>query len=287
MHILISGGYPNKDYYKQEEGYQFKEAFIKILDWDTATVVREMVYKSPPEHRASNNSILFKSGSVHKGEFIVPTDTEIVFVNINSLEINRIISLNCFTDLHHVTLNKNLLYIANTGIEAVQILDFHEEITNEYHLASSPTWKKLDKGSDLRFVSSTKPHYIHVNHVFFIDDEPWCTRLLKYDAISLNYPDRKINLRVGKGGPHDGLVSGDFIYFTLTGGYIVVVNKHSLKIDELINLNKISDGKAQLGWCRGLDVVDDTVFVGFTRIRNSLFSEYGSWILKNVKKLPA
>ena len=151
----------------------------------------------------------------------------------------------------------------------------------------SPTWKRLPSNTDLRFAGSTKPHEVHVNYVFFIGNEMWCTRFQQKDAISLTNPQRSIDLSVSEGKPHDGLVSGDFIFFTITDGYIVVVNKNTLKKEGVFNLNEISGKENQLGWCRGLCVSNGLIYVGFSCLRPSKFKEYGSWIIKGRRKLPA
>lgn len=286
MIFTISGAYPKKTKLKPKEGFRYGEAYIKLIDWESEKLINELDYKSPIEHRNISASHMFKAGSILNGTLIVPSSTEILFIELKNLNIIKTISLPSFSDLHHVTVREKIIYIANTGAECIQLMDFNGNILDEYHQATDPTWKQYEKGTDLRFIGSTKPHEIHLNHVFFINGEPWFTRFMQRDAIALHDSQKRIELGYSEGKPHDGLVTGDYVYFTLTDGHIVIVNKKSLKAEEVINLNKISNKKQQLGWCRGIEVINNEAFVGFSSIRKSNFVEYGKWITRG-KKLPA
>jgi hypothetical protein len=83
--------------------------------------------------------------------------------------------------------------------------------------------------------------------------------------------------------PHDGLVCGDRIYFTTVDGRIVIANRHSLSIDQIIDLNEIHrvrhNQDVLLGWCRGVLPLDERrLWVGFTRVRKTKFMENLLWI---------
>jgi hypothetical protein len=287
MKFLVSGANPKKNYFKEKEGFKYKEAFLILLDWERKKNQKVILYKSPEIHREKSATHMFKTGTLLGTTLIVPTCTEILFIDIKNFLIQKTISLPSFNDLHHVNILKDYLYIANTGAECIQVVNFEGRLLNEYPMAKNPTWKSFKEGTDLRFVGPTKPHETHINHVFFINEVPWVTRFQQRDAIALHDPSKKINLSFGNGKPHDGLVKGDFIYFTLTDGHIVIINKKTLKDEDIINLNSISENNLQLGWCRGIEVIDNNAFVGFSRIRKSKFRDYGSWILHGKKKLPA
>jgi len=109
----------------------------------------------------------------------------------------------------------------------------------------------------------------------------WVTRLSQKDAVCLTTPGKRINIEVQR--PHDGLVCGDKIYFTTVDGKIVIANRASLAIDEIIDLSEIHRVRHQedvlLGWCRGIFPVHDRkVWVGFTRVRKTKFTENILWI---------
>jgi hypothetical protein len=69
--------------------------------------------------------------------------------------------------------------------------------------------------------------------------------------------------------------------FTAVDGKIVIVNRQSLQVSEVIDLRQIQDRDQQVlpAWCRGLLPVDERrMWVGFTRIRKTLFRENVRWV---------
>ncbi len=287
MKLIITGGIPKKDHYKQEEGFKFEKAFIQELDWNSGKITKELLYVSPPEHCGENATQQAKTGTIWGDKLIVPTNTEILFVDLQTLDIEKTISLSSFNDLHHVNVSDNKIYLANTGLEMVQILSFDGELLEEVPQASTPTWERFDKKTDYRFYGSTKPHEVHLNHVFFIDRQPWCTRFQFRDAINIYAPSKRIDLHVSNGMPHDGLVIGDYIYFTITDGFLVVANKNTCQREAVYDLNKLSGEDKQLGWCRGVHIDGNHAYVGFSRLRKSKFKEYATWVVHGEKQLPS
>lgn len=137
-------------------------------------------------------------------------------------------------------------------------------------------WERFDKGTDYRKVISTKPHRSHPNHIFFLDDEPWVTRFEQKDAVSLVDHARRID--IGVGNPHDGLVLNGTVFFTTTNGHIVIVDARSRKRIDVINLNEKDPRDVPLGWCRGLFIDRNYVYVGFSRLRHTTFTKNLLWI---------
>jgi hypothetical protein len=128
-------------------------------------------------------------------------------------------------------------------------------------------------------VESTKPHKAHPNFVFELDGELWVTRFNQRDAVALNGSRKRIEISVEK--PHDGVVCGDRLYFTVVDGKIVIVNRHSLTVEQMIDLQEIGreDQRVLPAWCRGLLLIDERkIWVGFTRIRETQFHENLRWI---------
>jgi hypothetical protein len=61
----------------------------------------------------------------------------------------------------------------------------------------------------------------------------------------------------------------------------VIVNRRTLGIDQTIDLREIQDRDQEIlpAWCRGLLPVDETkIWVGFTRIRQTLLRENVRWV---------
>jgi hypothetical protein len=153
------------------------------------------------------------------------------------------------------------------------------EIIEEFNVLGEDPWARFSRTIDYRRVETTKPHGSHPNFVFQLNDEMWVTRFNQRDAISLNGSGARINIATEK--PHDGLLYGDSLYFTTVDGKIIIVNRHTLLVDEIVDLRQISDSAQQVlpAWCRGLLPVDQKKFwVGFTRIRKTQFKENVRWV---------
>lgn len=287
MKLLISGGFPKIDHAKQKEGFRYEEAYWTILDWENGSYEKEVRFKSSTEYYPVEFTQQFKAGHQYGEIFVVPSNCEILIYDLKNEAIKTCITHPSFTDLHHVVIRNDCLYVVNTGIEAIQIFNMQGKLIDEYALVDNPTWKSLENNSDMRLIASTKPHYIHPNYVFFINGEPWVTRFQNKDAVSLFNSSEKINLNYSNGRPHDGHIVGEFIYFTLTDGYVVVINKENKKLEELINLNEIHYKNKILGWCRGVEILGEYAYVGFSGMRRSKFVEYAAWAVRGKERLPA
>ena len=113
------------------------------------------------------------------------------------------------------------------------------ERAGEWSVLAEPPWSRFSDTTDYRKVASTKPHKSHPNFIFELNDEIWVTRARQRDAVCLHDSGRRIDIAVQF--PHDGLVSGERIYFTLVDGRVVVVNSRRLQVEEVIDV-KIIDG---------------------------------------------
>jgi hypothetical protein len=119
----------------------------------------------------------------------------------------------------------------------------------------------------------------HPNYAFELDGEPWVTRFHQRDAVSLNGSKRRIEVAVEK--PHDGILIGERVYFTAVDGKIVIVNRNSLRVEQVFDLRPIQDrdGLVLPAWCRGMLPLDERrIWVGLTRIRMTQFRENIRWI---------
>jgi len=285
MQYILSLGYPKKEHLNMDEWGKYKAGALQIIDWETGQLIKGITYVSPPGMIARDGSIQFKAGTLYNEAFFVPTNTEILVYDLPDLKLKKKYSHQSFNDVHHVTVINDLIYICNTGLEIIQVMNFNGDIIEEHNAAVSDTWKRFNRETDYRMVPTTKPREAHANFIFSLGDELWCTRFLQKDAICIGDNSKKIALNVSHGSPHDGLVSGDFIYFTLTDGYVVIINKNNLKREAVIDLNKIYNNKGLLGWCRGIEVVGQKCYVGFTALRTSKYREYGLWIKHGRKPL--
>ncbi len=282
--LYLLGGRQRKLLFRNEEEQRLYEAAIILLvDTSTGAVKVELEYKTPPEARASDESShSFKSATLIGNKLYTCTSTEVLTFEVPSFKRIGYVSLPCFNDVHHVTPTpEGNLLVASTGLDMVVLFTPEGRVLAEWDVLGGEPWTRFSRDVDYRKVESTKPHQSHPNCVFQLDNEVWVTRLSQKDAVCLTMPGKQINIDVQR--PHDGLVVGGRIYFTTVDGRIVIANRHTLKVDEIIDLNEIHRTQEHqdvlLGWCRGLLPMDERrVWIGFTRVRKTKFTENVMWI---------
>ncbi|PWT93382.1 MAG: hypothetical protein C5B54_01945 [Acidobacteria bacterium] len=264
--------------------YAYDKGVLLEVNPEAKTSRLLVEYTSPPEARAGyDGATLFKSGSIKNDVLYACTQTEILMYKLPQAEQIGYISLPSFNDVHHVrpSLNgNNNLFIASSGLDVVLEVTSQGEMVRHWSALGEDPWQRFSKNMDYRHVN-TKPHRSHPNHVFFVDGELWTTRFCQMDAVSLHDPERRIEIGIGR--PHDGMVAGDYIYFTTVNGNVIVANKQTLKTEEIIDLNTIHNYDGPLGWCRGLLIDGDKLWVGFSRIRPTYFRENVEWIKRSIK----
>ncbi|MBW1923269.1 MAG: hypothetical protein JRJ35_07320 [Deltaproteobacteria bacterium] len=286
MLLIVSMGIPASNYRTAKEGFRYSGAIIQIIDWERKKIVKEISYTSPPEHLGEGLSMQFKGATIFNDEYYVVTNTEIIEYDLATWTLERVASDKTFNDLHGLMVTDDSIYLCNTGLEMIQVLNHDFEIIEEINLASKPTWTRFDKDTDYRKLATTKPHEIHVNHAFMIHDNLWVTRLHKFDAANALDPSEKISLR-SDAGCHDGIVQGGSIYFTSVNGHILKVDMEKREVVQDIDIGNLVKGP--LGWTRGLEVVGNQAFVATTALRHSRFKRYLKWITdpKSEGKIPS
>jgi hypothetical protein len=263
----------------EKEWNLYESALILHLDTESGAVRTCVEYKSPPEARAHDRSSnVFKSGTLVGNTLYTCTSTEVLIFELPEFKRTGYISLPSFNDLHHVTpTSDGNLLVASTGLDMIIKLTPQGKISAEWCVLDEEPWSRFSRAVDYRKVDSTKPHKSHPNFVFELDGEIWVTRFRQRDAACLNGSGKRIEIAVES--PHDGLLHGDRIYFTTVNGNIVIASRHTLRVDEIIDLKQIGSQNALLGWCRGLLPLDDRkAWVGFTRVRKTEFKENILWV---------
>lgn len=279
--FYVTGGRLRRTVFRKLEEWQSCEQAI-IIELDPAKNESRVCveYMSPPEACPEElPAFLFKSATIRDNKLYACTSTEVLIYELPSFTLLQYISIPCFNDLHHVSpTERGTLLVAVTGLDLVVEISTNGSLVREWSVLGEELWKRFSRTIDYRKVPTTKPHQSHPNHVFELDGEVWVTRLQQRDAICLTKPGPRIDLSVQR--PHDGYVFGDKIFFTTVDGHIIIVNRKTLQIDRVIDLNQMAAPSGQtLGWCRGVLPIDDRwIWVGFTRVRPTKFVENVSWI---------
>jgi hypothetical protein len=281
LNLFVLGGRQRKRVLKLDEEWTlYEKAVILEVDTGCAQACVRAEYETPANARAEgDSSVLFKAGAVEGNKLYACTSTEVLIYDLPHFSLSNYISLPCFNDLHHVRPTKegNLL-VANTGLDMVIELAADGTVLREWSALGEDPWQRFSRTTDYRKIDTTKPHRAHPNHVFFLDEHIWVTRAQQKDAICLT--DGSRHIPIGGEYIHDGCIFGDMIYFTSVDGRVILVNRTSLKIAEIIDLKTIPvSGGELLGWCRGLWVIDERyVWIGFTRVRKTKFMQNINWV---------
>ncbi len=262
------------------EWIRYKHALILRVYPEKRFAETVVQYESPPDAYAASErgSILFKAGTRVGDTLYACTSTEVLIYSLPSFKCVGYISHPYFNDLHHVrpTPDGNLA-VVSTGLDLVLVVSRDGQLVAEYPVLDQDPWERFSRSIDYRKVATTKPHASHPNYCFYLGNELWATRLEQKDAVCL--PRRDKRFEIGLNYVHDGVLHGSRIYFTTVDGRIVVFDAETRSHVRTLDLNRLSDGQAPLGWCRGIHILDeDTVLVGFTRLKRTKWREKVAWV---------
>jgi hypothetical protein len=282
---LVLGGQQRtiRDYDQYKEWLGYSKAIALEFDSRTGSLTPAFEYQTPPHntHDLPNASVLFKAGTISGNQLLTCTQTEVLIYSLPDYQLQQVISLPCFNDLHHVTPSPdgNLL-VVSTGLDTVFEVSLDGEVLRHWEVSDFSLWDRFDRNTDYRKVPTTKPHTNHPNYCFEFAGDLWATRFHDKDAINLQ---TRQTMSVEVGHPHDGIVHGDTVTFTTVNGCVVQVRPHD-DSRTVFSLEQIIDSRKQIGWCRGLCRISDLHYlVGFSRMRTTKFSDYVLWLKRKIK----
>lgn len=264
--------------------YEYQRAIMLEVDTRSGRAHSVFEYVSPPEVGPPEEpTILFKSGTRVDDLLYLCTQTEVMIVRAPTMERVAYVSLPAFNDVHHVRPSPSGgLLVADTGLDMVMEISLAGDVLHEWNVLGGSTWDRFSRDVDYRLVRTTKPHLAHPNHVFYIDEQPWATRFEQRDAVSVQDLDDRIE--IGLERLHDGLVSGGMVYFTTVDGKVVIADIAKRLVVEVIDLTTFHAPDTRLGWCRGIHLDGQRLWVGFSRIRPTKFRENVGWVLHGFKR---
>src|SRR5271155_3453598 len=113
--IWIVGGEQRGVPHWTREWRRYQRALV--VKAEAGQTQRVLEYESPPEHCCGDApSILFKAATISGDRAYLCTQTEVLICDFPSFAIQKVISLPCFNDVHHVAVGPDgLLYVAVTG----------------------------------------------------------------------------------------------------------------------------------------------------------------------------
>ena len=228
------------------------------------------------------------TASVRLGDVLwQPTRTALTWISLPTLEIVDQFAHPYFHDVHDVCpLPDGGFAVSASGVESVLVFSAQRELVAHHDLGSVPFKDRYPAG-DLRRVPADqfKPHSHHPNHVFALNGTLWATVFTQQEAVELGGGAR---IALPEGPPHDGRLREGVLWFTTVTGHVIGVDPNTLERVVHLNLNELIAAPGVLGWCRGIEVVGDRMFVGFTMLRKTASRELLRWLVKGAAgvKLP-
>jgi len=179
------------------------------------------------------------------------------------------LSIPAFSDLHSVTVAPDgALLVASTGNELVVELDASGDERRRWALGAP-----VPPGRDDRALhhAALKPHRRHPNHAVRVGERVLVTCLETRDCVDVD--DASFRVPLPEGPPHDGSLVGDLLWFTTTNGWIIAAEAHDGRRALALDLAELDPGRGLAGWCRGVAVDGDRLWVGLSQLRRSALRE--------------
>ena len=291
--ILITGGKERADGFQLGEGKYYDEACLLKLDLETGTFERLLTIsestRTPENYPDEHPNLEFTAGHVDGDTLWLCTDTEVMQYAYPEMKLLKKASLPAFHNIHHVRPFEDYVAVVSTGLDMIVLLSPDTLEPIEYlNVEGKDPWHRFSPDVDYRKIHSTRPHDGHPNFVFKLGEELWVTRCTQEDAVCLSDMSKLIDIAPPKEiSVHDGHVIDGRIYFTTVDGFIVIADASTLKVIEEFDINKFEERAGSKGWCRGIHLDGDILYVGFTRFRRTRNKKKIAWVKDLFDNRPA
>lgn len=208
------------------------------------------------------------------------------------------LALPSFNDLHGVHCAGDRIYVVNTGLDCVDVFDRQGCFVGSHSFEAAwlmgprqagdtpsrddwhrlhgigwrgdgyvfdparPTESYYRGGESEPFHRRQQRDYVHPNHVCVHNGRVLVTSLVRRGVIDV--ADWRQVIEVAS-PPHDGLIRDGGLYMTRVDGFVERRNCAALgEPGDIIDVTVLSGVS---GWCRGIHVDDQLLWVGFTQIR--------------------
>ncbi len=240
----------------------------------------------------------FAGGSLGAdGLLYVAAHAAVVRIDPDRALVTGVLHQPCMNDLHHVAALGDRLYVANTGLGAVDVLDREGRFLGSHALLPAwanarriggedfpaeappvrPDWsggppapwsqareKDAYHATDRRsapFHRLKVPDHLHVNHVARLGGRLLATCFA--DGALRDLAGFDVAARLDGHFLHDGIAHRDAFWLTAIHGSVIELDAGTLR--ERRRIDAFATGHH--GWCRGLAVTDDHLAVGLTEVR--------------------
>ncbi len=279
--LLVTGGEQREHAAWTKEYHHYHKGVLATVDLPSRRAERRLEHVTAPELRAPfMPSIVFKSATLAGDRLYLSTETEVLILSHPDLTPIAHLTHPAFNDVHHVLPWRGGLLVASSGLDLVIEFDAELRAIGFLPVIDEPLWSRFSPDVDYRTVQTTKPHRSHPNFLFELDGEPWVTRAQQMDAVCLH--DRSKRIEIGVALVHDGVVAGDYVFFTTVNGHVAVAHARTHELECRIDLAEISETDTPLGWSRGLLVEGSEAWVGFSRLRPTRLYENLRWFKRQL-----
>lgn len=222
----------------------------------------------------------------------------VVRLDLRTADVTGVLHQPCMNDLHHVTHEAGRLYVANTGLSAVDVFELDGTFRGSHALL--PAWANtrrmggddppappIDAGwhgnppgswprvaaadgyhdadrQTAPFHQLKVPDYLHVNHVARVGERLIATCFA--DGTLRDLASFDVIARMPGMFLHDGVVDpcGEpSVWFTAIDGTVLKLDAQTFAEERRLSVFETG----HVGWCRGLAVTADHLVVGLTEVR--------------------
>jgi len=211
-------------------------------------------------------------GGILYNDYLIATDwNELHYFNIKKWKYEYTFRKKSFNDLHYVQVNKNKLFVVNTGIDAIEIFNNpmepkFERIEFVFKLNKMFKDRYIDLNRKYNKMYKIKPHSCHPNCISFNEHGTYITCFQRQQKINTG---QLIDMKSGKKlfhrnmDCHDGLFYKNDFYLTKTRQSKILKFKNLRPVknnipDEIIDIG-------HKGWWRGMVIHNDIIFIFCSR----------------------
>ncbi|WP_147448628.1 hypothetical protein [Corallococcus terminator] len=264
----------------------------------------------PPEHLNVPRKGFAGGCRASDGHLYVAAHCAVVRIDPSRAEVSGVLHQPSFNDIHHVAESSGRLYIANTGLDAVDLLDLEgrfigshallpawanhrrmsgqdparwDEVLNPGWSGEIPApWPPRQTGDgyhdlgprrgDMPFARLKVPDHLHPNHVSPTSKQTLVTCLDDGTVRDLRTFETVLTL-TGM-NPHDGFLAADTFWLTTIDGRVHAAPMRDGRVagETKVRCRVFETGHA--GWCRGLWTDGHLLVVGLTELRRNRMPRY-------------
>jgi len=261
---------------------------VRVVDADAGTVVDELAFEAAHAPSADAHQEATSASFTREGLLLQPAHTELLWIDPVALRIVRRVTDPLFHGLHSATESDDgTIVVTCAGLDSVLELDPEGRLLCHHWLREGRFADAYGGIADFRAVDhhGFQPHSHHPNFAWRGGDDVWATCFETRDCRTV---DGLRRVALDEAIPHDGRLRHGLLWFTQVDGHVIAVDPDTLERKLEIDLRELCDTKKMLGWCRGVEVADDRLFVGMTMLRSSSHREVLRMLLRGEQgeKLP-